>query len=81
IQYCGAFCHNARAIVADDRHLSEKIETLIKNGNAANKAEFARRALEHYIEEQAIFDVLRAEQEVRGGKILSGDIDELAAKL
>lgn len=64
-----------------DAHLSEQIENLVKSGRAANKAEFARRALEHYIEEQAIMDVLRAEQEVRGGKILSGDIDELAARL
>lgn len=64
-----------------DAQLSEKIEALVKSGQAANKAEFARRALEYYIEEQAIMDVLRAEQEVRGGKILSGDIDELAAKI
>lgn len=64
-----------------DAQLSEQIEQLVKGGHAANKAEFARRALEHYIEEQAIMDVLRAELEVREGKVLSGDIDQLAAKL
>lgn len=64
-----------------DAQLSEQIESLVKSGHAGNKAEFARRALHRYIEEQAIMDVLRAEQEVREGKILSGDIDELAAKL
>ncbi|MBI4250442.1 hypothetical protein HY622_02535 [Candidatus Uhrbacteria bacterium] len=62
-------------------HLSEKIEELIKNGRAANKADLARRALEKYIEDQAVADVLNAEREVCEGKALSGDLDELAAKL
>lgn len=64
-----------------NNNLSEKIEELIGRGYAANKADFARRALEYYIGEQAIIDVLSAEREAREGKILSGDIDELAAKL
>ena len=61
--------------------LSEQIEELIKRGCAANKADLARRALEKYIEDQAVADVLNAERETREGKILSGDLDELAAKL
>lgn len=64
-----------------DGLLTEKIEELIGRGRAANKADFARRALQHYIEEQAILDVLSAEQEVSEGKILCGDLDELAAKI
>ena len=61
--------------------LSEKIEDMIRHGRAANKADLTRRALEHYIEEQAIIDVLNAEREVHEKKILSGDLDMLAKKL
>ena len=61
--------------------ISEKIEDLVRRGRAANKADLARRALEKYIEDQAVADVLTAEQEVRDGRVLSGDLDELAAKL
>ncbi len=61
--------------------LSQKIEELVRQGRAANKADLARRALEYYIEEQAICDVLSAEREISEGKILAGDIDSLAKKL
>ncbi len=64
-----------------NNNLSEKIEELIGRGHAANNADFARRALEYYIEERAIIDVLSAEREAREGKIFSGDIDDLAVKL
>ena len=61
--------------------LAEQIEELVKSGRASNKADLARHALEKYIEDQAVTDVLNAEREVREGKVLSGDLDELAAKL
>ena len=62
-------------------NLSEKIEQMVKLGVAANKADFARRALEHYIEEIAVLAVLQSEQEAGEGKILSGDLDELTRKI
>lgn len=61
--------------------LTKKVGELVRQGKAANKADLARRALQHYIEDQAVLDVLRAEQEVRDGKVLRGDLDALAAKL
>lgn len=57
--------------------LEEKINQLVSDGHAANKAEAARKAIEFYSEEMAIRDVLEAEQELRDGKILRGDLDDL----
>lgn len=58
--------------------LEEKINRLVEDGVAPNKAELARKAIEFFAEEQAIQDVLRAEKELADGKLLSGDLDELA---
>ena len=64
-----------------NKNLSQKIEEMIKHGYAANKADLARRALEQYIEDQAVSNVLRAEQEIKEGKTLRGDLDDLAGKI
>lgn len=61
--------------------LSKKVGEMIKHGKAANKADLARKALQYYIEEQAILDVLKAEQEVRDGKLLRDNLDALARKI
>ena len=53
------------------------IEKLVKDGIAANKADAVRKALDMYIEEQAVQAVLNAEKEPS----LEGDLDELAKKL
>ena len=57
------------------------IEKLVKEHKAPNKAEVVRRALRLFAEEEAIADVLRAEREVAEGKILKGDLRELARKI
>ena len=57
--------------------LEEKINQLVSDGHAANKAEAARKAIEFYSEEMAVRDVLEAEQELKDGKILRGDLDDL----
>lgn len=61
--------------------LAMKIDQLIEAGIAPNKAEAARMAIDHFIEEKAVEAVLKAEQEVKDGKILRGDLDDLAKKL
>ena len=61
-------------------HMEESLNNLIKNGRGSNKAELARRAISAMIEEEAIQEVLRAEQEISEGKGLSGDLKELAKK-
>ena len=53
--------------------LQDSLDALVANGAGANRADVMRRALERYAEEEAIQDVLIAEQEVREGKILRGD--------
>lgn len=57
--------------------LSKKLDALIESGVASNKAEAARKAIEHLAEEQAIAAVLKAQKEPS----LKGDLDDLAKKL
>jgi len=65
--------------------LNEKLEKginhLVASGVYENKAEVGRKGIELLMEEEAIKDVLLAEQEVSDGKLLSGDLDELAEKI
>ncbi|HAL49915.1 MAG: hypothetical protein UU40_C0001G0009 [Candidatus Uhrbacteria bacterium GW2011_GWD2_41_121] len=58
-------------------HLETFVETMVKRGIAPNKAEVVRQALISYAEEQAVASVLRAEQEIKDGKILRGDLPEI----
>lgn len=65
--------------------LTAKLTTLVNNlvdrGVAPTKAALARKALEKLAEDIAVMDVLEAEQEVREGKILRGNLDELLDKV
>ena len=56
------------------------VEQLVKEHKAPNKAEVIRRALRLLAEEEAIADVLRAQREVKAGKVLEGDPRELIKK-
>lgn len=58
-------------------HLEEVVNSFVKSGFASNKAEVMRKALTRLAEEEAIKDVLEAEQEVKEGKILRGDIRDI----
>ncbi len=60
--------------------LEEFIDSMVESGSAANKADVVRKALIHYREEEAVNSILRGQQEIRDGKILTGDLDELAKK-
>ncbi len=57
------------------------IRDMIRRGIAPNKATVVRQALQRYAEDQAVEAVLRSEQELREGKILRGDLRELAKKI
>lgn len=54
-----------------------QIEMLIARGLAANKADAIRKAVQKYLEDQAVEDVLQARKE----PTLEGDLDELAAQI
>jgi len=53
------------------------IEELIALGIASNKADLIRRAVQKYLEDQAVEAILKARKEPS----LSGDLDELASRL
>ncbi len=61
--------------------LEDFIREMVRRGVAANKAEVVRQALTRFAEDQAVEDVLRAEQELRDGKILRGDLREIIKKI
>jgi putative addiction module CopG family antidote len=61
--------------------LEEFIDSFVKKGRAPNKAEVVRQALRLLSEEEAITDVLKAQQEIRAGKALRGDIRNLAGQI
>jgi Arc/MetJ-type ribon-helix-helix transcriptional regulator len=62
-------------------HLETFITRMVKQGHAANKADLVRRALLQYEEEEAVFNVLRAEQEVRDGKAIRGNLRTILKKM
>jgi len=61
--------------------LSKMIDKMVEAGVGANKADVARKAIERLAEEKAIESVLQAEKEVKDGKVLHGDLDDLAKKI
>jgi Arc/MetJ-type ribon-helix-helix transcriptional regulator len=58
-------------------NLENFIESMVKRGVAANKAEVVRQALKNYAEEQAVAAILQAKREAEEGKILRGDIRKI----
>ncbi len=57
------------------------INRMIDTGYAENKAQVVHKALAKMAEDEAVATVLRAEQEIREGKVFYGDLDELAKKI
>lgn len=61
--------------------IEQIIEHLVLSGVADSKAGVVRKAILKFAEDQAVLDVLEAEQEARDGKFLTGDLDALAAAI
>lgn len=57
------------------------IDDMIRRGFAPSKAEVVRQALVRYAEDQAVEAVMQSMREAKAGKILRGDLDEIAARL
>lgn len=55
----------------------ERLDTLVAAGAGSNRADVMRRALEKFAEDEAVRVVLEAEQEVREGKVLRGNLRKL----
>ena len=62
-------------------HLDEFVSNQVKSGLASNKADVVRKALKFLQEEEAIRVVLESEREIKDGKILRGDLRQLAKKI
>ena len=61
-----------------NNELNDYIEEQVKLGNASSKAELIRRAIIKFKEEEFVQTILKAQQEIKDGKVLTGDLDELA---
>ena len=61
--------------------LAEWVEGMVKKGYVENKAALVRKALRRLAEEEAVADVLKAEQEFREGKALTGDLRRLLKRI
>lgn len=55
------------------------LDTLVAEGAGSNRSDVVRRAIKRFAEDEAVEAVLKAEQELREGKIIRGDIDALLA--
>lgn len=57
------------------------VSDMVRSGVASNKADVVRRALTRMAEEEAIDAVRRAQQEIREGEGVEGDIRKILAKM
>ena len=57
--------------------LEEAVMNLVKSGYGANKADIIRKAIARLAEEEAVFAVLRSEQEMREGRGIRGDLRKI----
>lgn len=60
--------------------LENFINKMIKSGKGSNKADVVRRALNEYIENDALETILKAENEFAQGKVFRGDLKEIMKK-
>lgn len=61
--------------------LELEIEKMVKSGVASNKAAVVRRAIERLAEDEAVNAVLIAQNEIREGKGLTGDLRKLMKRI
>ncbi|MCF7834406.1 MAG: hypothetical protein K9L98_03955 [Candidatus Pacebacteria bacterium] len=61
--------------------LEKSLNNLVESGYGSNKADVIRRALKMASEEEAVRQVLLAEQEISMGKGLKGDARNLMKKI
>lgn len=57
--------------------LEEFINHMVKTGVGSNKADVVRRALTKYAEDQAVEAVMQSMRELKQGKALKGDLEDV----
>ncbi|MFA6158103.1 MAG: hypothetical protein WC763_00540 [Candidatus Paceibacterota bacterium] len=58
--------------------LNDFVNEQVRIGNASSKADLVRRAIQKMKEDEFVQMVLAAKREIKDGKILKGDLDQLA---
>lgn len=58
--------------------LNDFIDEQVRIGNASSKAELIRRAIIKFKQDEFIKSIKEAQQDVKEGRVFSGDLDELA---
>ena len=58
---------------------NEALNEMVRRGEAKDPADAVRKALNRLAEDDAVNAVLEAEEEVRNGDVVYGDIDEALA--
>ena len=62
-------------------HLEDFITRSVRHGYGSTKADVVRRALTRLMEEEAMQAVIQAEQEIKDGKALKGNLRKLLKAL
>jgi Arc/MetJ-type ribon-helix-helix transcriptional regulator len=58
--------------------LNDFIDEQVRLGNSSSKADLIRRAIIRYKEEIFIQSIMEAREDVRKGRVFTGDLDKLA---
>ena len=61
--------------------LEAAVRRLIRDGYAETKAAVVRKAIKTVEEDEALMAILRAEQDIREGRVFRGDLNKILKKI
>lgn len=61
--------------------LLDAVEERVRNGYEESKSSLVRKAVEKYLDDQFVQDILLAQKEVAEGKVLRGNLKALLKKI
>lgn len=61
--------------------LLEAVEERVRSGREESRSSLVRRAVEKYLDDQFVQDILLARKEVAEGKVVRGDLRKLLKKI
>ncbi len=57
--------------------LEESLNQYINRNNITSRADVVRKAIYEFLENEAIMSVIRSEQEIKEGKIIRGNLNDI----
>lgn len=57
--------------------LEESLNQYINRNNIASRADVVRKAIYEFLENEAVMSVIRSEQEIKEGKIMRGNLNDI----